>query len=397
MLLLIYGGIALRSLQRRRRRFKFPHRLLDEVQVEANHRLKIYNYGSYTFKDMLHDIDSAKESIYLETYIFKGDAIGREFKRRLVAKAKEGVKIYIAFDGFGSLFMPLGFRRWPKECIINWYGPLYTYLNFLWLGTYIRDHRKILIIDNKIGYLGGMNIGREYATTWRDTHLRMEGPTVEELALAFAELWNKYNHGPKRRLELPFKPNPDDDHILWLRESRPSPIFGSIAAQKTIRDTYLEAFDASQKYMLITNPYFLPDTQMEISLMQAIRRGVRVEIIIPERTNHLIVDLLSRPLLHRIIEAGGHIWLYRKTVIHSKTATIDGSWSTVGSANLDGRSLINHEINLFVNNPDFAQKMEEMFRDDLANCRRAELGEFSNPGFFRRSLELLLAPLRPFV
>jgi len=397
MLLAIYGSIAFSSLKRRRRRFKFPHRLLDEVQVDANHCLKIFNYGSYTFKDMLGDIDAAKESIYLETYIFKGDGIGREFKKRLVAKSKEGVKIYIAFDGFGSLLMPIGFRRWPKECIISWFGPLYTYLNFLWLGTYVRDHRKILIIDNKIGYLGGMNIGREYANTWRDTHLRMEGPTVEELALAFAELWNKYNRSPSRHLDLPFQPNPEDDHILWLRESRPSPIFGPIASQKTIRTTYLEAFDSAQKYILITNPYFLPDTQMEVSLMKAIQRGVRVEIIVPERSNHLIVDLLARPVLRRIIEEGGHIWLYRKTVIHSKTATIDGAWSTVGSANLDGRSLINYEINLFVNNPDFAEKMEEMFRDDLSNCRRAKLREFANPNPLKRGLEIALAPLRPFV
>jgi cardiolipin synthase len=363
------------------------------VQVDEKHTLKIFNYGGYAFKDMLKAIDNAQESIFLETYIFKSDEIGREFKRRLRAKAQQGVKVCLAFDGYGSLLMPFGFRRFPKECLISWYGPLYSYLNLLWLGTYVRYHRKILVIDNKIAYLGGMNIGREYATSWRDTHLRIDGPTAEELSLAFAEMWDKHNPNPRRRLNLPFKPNPDDDNILWLSQSRANVLFGN----RTIRDTYMDAFKSAKERILITNPYFLPDDNMESYLVEAAKRGVKVEIIVPERSNHLIVDILARPVLCRLLKAGGKVWLYRNTVIHSKTALVDDHWSTVGSANLDGRSLINHEINLFVNNPDFATEMYKMWQDDLLNCSPAQFEDFSKPTVRKRIAEILLRPFKSFV
>jgi cardiolipin synthase len=243
-----------------------------------------------------------------------------------------------------------------------------------------------------------MNIGREYATSWRDTHLRIDGPTAREISLAFAELWNKRQFfNPHRRIYLPFRHDPSDDHVLYLRQSRKSRVLGPQHARKTIRDTYLEAFRAARSRILITNPYFLPDKQMEQDLLDAIKRGVRVEILIPERSNHLIVDLLARPVLCRILEAGGVVWLYQKTIIHSKTATIDGLWSTVGSANLDGRSLINHEINLFVNNAEFGRVMEQMWEDDLANCRKANHKDFSQPSRRRLFLEVTLSPLRPYV
>ncbi|MEI7554042.1 phospholipase D-like domain-containing protein [Candidatus Chlorohelix sp.] len=393
VILLIYGGIAISSIRRLRRRYKFPHRPLKPVQLDEKHTLKIFNYGGYAFKDMLKAIDNAQESIFLETYIFKGDEIGREFKRRLRAKAQQGVKVCLAFDGYGSLLMPFGFRRFPKECLVNWYGPLYSYLNLLWLGTYVRYHRKILVIDNKIAYIGGMNIGREYATSWRDTHLRIDGPTAEELALAFAEMWNRHNPNPRRQLNLPFKPNPDDDHILWLRQSRANVLFG----EHTIRDTYMDAFKSAKKRILITNPYFLPDDNMENYLLEAAKRGVQVEIIVPERSNHLIVDVLARPVLCRLLKAGGKVWLYRNTVIHSKTAIVDEHWSTVGSANLDGRSLINHEINLFVNNKDFAAEMYKMWQDDLLNCRPARFEDFNKPPVRKRIAEILLRPFKSFV
>jgi cardiolipin synthase len=396
--LIIYGSLLLSSLRRRRRSYKFPHEPLDPVWLDEHNRLKIFNYGSYAFKDMLQEIDKATESIYLETYIFQDDEIGQEFKRRLVKKAKEGVKVYLAFDGFGSIQMPFGFRRWPKECIISWYGPLYSYLSLLWLGTYVRYHRKILIVDNKVAYIGGMNIGREYATTWRDTQLRIDGPTVEEVAITFAELWNKHQRlTPYKVLKLPFKPYPEDDNLLYLRQSRPNSASKSNNEQKTIQDTYIEAFFTAQNRILITNPYFLPDTTMEQALLGALNRGVKVEIIVPERTNHAIVDLLSRPILSRLIAAGGRVWLYQNTVIHSKTAVIDGHWSTIGSANLDGRSLINYEINLFVNSEKFARVMEEMWEDDLHNCREATLEEFSRPSRRRLLAEKIFAPVKPFV
>lgn len=391
--LFTYASLALAALIRRKREHRFPHTPLDPVEVQGN-TLHVFNYGHTTFQDMIEAIDNAQHSIYLETYILRGDIIGQRFKRHLIRKAQQGVKVYIAFDGFGSLLMPFGFRRWPKSIHVTVYGPLHSYLSFLWLGTYTRFHRKILVVDDKIAYLGGMNIGREYATTWRDTHCRIEGQEAEEVALAFVELWNKrhwlrYN----RHIHLPYRADSSDDQKLFVRESRPSGVFGAI----TIRDTYLEAFIMAQHRIMLTNPYFLPDAELEAALHGALARGVRLDLMVPEKSNHAIVDFLARSVYQRLLEGGAHIWFYRHTVIHSKTATIDGYWSTIGSANLDGRSRINHEINLFVRNETFASRMEDMFRDDLSNCRPALLAEVNRPGQLRLLGETLLEPVRDLV
>ncbi len=388
-----YAGIAVTALVRRRRDFRFPHKSLDPVWVNGQ-RLKIFNYGHATFKDMLEVIDQAEESIFLETYILKSDIIGQRFKAHLIRKAREGVKVYLAFDGFGSLLMPFGFKRWPREVNVTVYGPLHSYLSFLWLGTYTRYHRKILVVDNKTAYLGGMNLGREYATTWRDTHCRVDGTKAREVALAFVELWNKRHWLlTSKRIVLPFQADERSNQKIYIRESKPSEVFGDF----TIRDAYLEGFENARSHIMLTNPYFLPDAEMCDELHRALQRGVRVDLIVPEKSNHLIVDLLARPFYNDLIRRGTHIWLYRHTVIHSKTATIDGCLSTIGSANLDGRSQINYEINLFVVNEEFAGRMEEMFRDDLKNCRAAGPEEFARPSVFRLVLEYLARPVRGFV
>ncbi len=393
VLLFTYASAAVSAFIRRKRDYRFPHHPLEPVVVNDN-QLKIFNYGHVTFQDMLDSIDAAQHSIYLETYILKGDIIGLRFKRHLIRKAQEGVKVYIAFDGYGSLLMPLGFRRWPREIKVAVYGPLHSYLSFLWLGTYTRYHRKILVVDARIAYLGGMNLGREYATTWRDTHCRIEGAESQEVALAFAELWNKrHKFFKSRHITLPYQTDSSSEQHLFCRESRISGVFGNI----TIRDTYLEAFKNARQAIKLTNPYFLPDPELEASLLEALQRGVRLDLLVPEKSNHAIVDLLARPFYDRLLKNGAHIWLYMHTVIHSKTATIDGNWSTIGSANLDGRSQINYEINLFVLDKVFASRMEEMFKDDLDNCRPARSNEFSTPGPIRRTLELLARPVRDLV
>lgn len=388
-----YAGLAIAGVLRKRRDYRFPHCPLDSVTIDGN-SLKIFNYGHTTFKDMLAAIDAAKHTIFLETYILKSDVIGERFKRHLIKKAQEGVKVYIAFDGFGSLLMPLGFRRWPKSVETSVFGPLHSYLNFLWLGTYVRNHRKILVVDNEIAYLGGMNIGREYAYTWRDTHCRIEGPKAQEVALAFVELWNRrHRRRQSKQINLPFKADSSFGQKIFVRESKPSGFFGKM----TIRDTYLEAFEQAKKHIWLTNPYFLPDRGLERALIKAAKHGVQIDLIVPEKSNHGIVDFLARNVYDKLLKHGAAIWLYRHTVIHSKTCTIDGEWSTIGSANLDGRSLINLEINLFVLDEKFATRMEEMFQDDLKNCRPARKDEFAKPSKLRLFLETLLQPIRDFI
>jgi cardiolipin synthase A/B len=380
----------IKNLRRRYRKFTFPHKPLDPVEVDG-HSLKIYNYGGYAFRDMLKAIEEAEESIFLETYIFSSDEVGKEFKRRLIAKAKEGVRVCIAFDGFGALYSNRRTLRYPKEVQMSIFSRFDTILGLFIFGFYTRTHRKILVIDNKIAFLGGMNIGREYTATWRDTHVRVEGEVAQDIALSFAEIWNKNNKKPERRIDIDFARTKNP--YLVVAGSKPSYYLGS----KTIREHFIEAIKQAKNYILITNPYVLPDKETEREMLNAVKRGVRLEIIAPEKSNQWIVNLLARPTYKCILAAGGKIWFYQHTMIHSKTATIDGSWSTVGSANLDGRSLINLEINLFVDNQDFARSLEKMFSDDLKNCKPAMLKTISKAKVVRRCAEIIFRPVRSLV
>ena len=387
-------GLLIAVQTRRRRTYAFPHHIIEPIEVGAD-RLTLYNYGRRTFEAMLDDIEAAQESIYLETYIFKADEYGMLFRKRLSERAAAGVKVYVLFDGIGSLFTPYFARTFSAKVTMHIFAPVHTLFDFFRKTTYIRDHRKILVVDNRVAYLGGMNIGREYARTWRDTHLRIEGPGARKVGASFADLWNAYH----RKHPIAYDPADLDDcrdgsSAIQLCSSRYE---RRHRRRNTIRDMYMDAFERAQREIYVTNPYFLPDSQLFATLLDACHRGVAVHIMVPEKSNHPSVDILARPVYDRLMRAGAHLWLYQHTVIHSKTATIDGYWSTVGSANLDGRSMINYEINACINSREFAARMRDMFEDDKSNCRPARINEYGHPTRLERMLEGLLMPLRPYL
>ncbi len=255
---------------------------------------------------------------------------------------------------------------------------------------YARDHRKILVVDDKTAFVGGFNIGARYATEWRDTHLRIDGPVVVELENAFVDFWNAH-----RLRGLPALPSPA--RRVWrssIRVHRNDPsttIF-------PIRAMYLEAIDRGTHHIHLTHAYFIPDRTLLQSLLAAAARGVDVCILLPQRSNHIVADWLARGFYGRCLRGGVRLLLYQNAMIHAKTATIDGVWSTIGTANMDRLSLVgNFEVNLEIFDEALATQMEEIFARDTTNARELTLQEWQGRSWLAKLGETVLLPLRPLL
>lgn len=359
------------------------------VPVGGSH-VTTYTYGADVFEEMLSAIRGAQKAVYFETFIWKDDDLGRRFKQALSDAAARGVKVYVIFDAFANLVVKPSFFRFPETVHVLRFPVFRPGLLHLDLRHTGRDHRKILVVDSSVGFVGGYNIGDLYATQWRDTHLRVEGPSVWELENAFVDFWNEFRDSDLPVLE-------DRGAAAWearIQAARNAPsrmLF-------PVRGLYLKAIDRAVHRVWITQAYFIPDSEILRALLSAARRGVDVRIIVPERSNHILADWVARGYYTALLKGGVTIWLYRDVMVHAKTATIDGRWSTVGTANIDRLSLLgNYEVNLEIYSDHQADHMEQVFAEDLRRCRRLTLEEWSRRPRSVRITERLLAPFQPFL
>ena len=356
--------------------------------------LRIYTSGESLFEDMLADIDAAQHRIFFESYIWKGDDTGLAFRDALVRAHDRGVEVFVAFDEFANLVVPRAFFRSLPAGIHVKRHPLLGRFPYLTPRQSGRNHRKLLVIDDAAttgaAYLGGYNIGSLYADRWRDTHARVSGEMVVELANAFIDYWNTapgrstpHLHQPHARTWSP-----------TMRVHRNSPV----DLVYPIRNMYLEAIDRAERHVYLTVAYFIPDDVLTRALVEAVHRGVDVQIIVPHFSNHIVADWLSRASYAELLEGGVRILRYEKAMVHAKTATIDGRWTTLGTANLDRLSLAgNYEINLEILDADVARQMEEIFRVDAQNCTELTLEEWTARPLIARVTEGLLSPYRPLL
>ncbi|MDQ5854063.1 MAG: phospholipase D-like domain-containing protein [Chloroflexota bacterium] len=367
----------------------FPWLSLEEVQVDGN-GLRLYTYGEELYTAMLQAIEHAEHQVLLETFIWKDDAVGQEFKRRLIEAADRGVEVYVIFDSFANLVVPRRFKRFPPQLKVLEYRLLPRIWQLLDPRRYARDHRKILVVDGQTAFAGGFNIGARYATEWRDTHLCLTGPVVAELQNAFVDFWN--THRSRRQPKLP---NPRQR--AWLsriRVHRNDPttlIF-------PIRTMYLEAIDRAAHHINLTHGYFIPDRALLRALLAAAARGVDVRILLPANSNHVVADWLARGYYGRCLRGGIRLLLYQNAMIHAKTATVDSIWSTIGTANMDRLSLVgNFEINLEIYDEALARQMERVFVRDATNARELTLQEWRSRPWLAKVGETVLLPLRPLL
>ncbi len=373
--------------RRRQRSHRFPYPELEEVEVAGN-RLQIYCYGQDLYDAMLEAIDAAQETIFIETFIWKGDALGQEFRDRLARKAEEGVQVCVIFDRFGNLVVPRAFKEsFPPAIKVFEYTALRRLWSFADLRSYALDHRKLLVVDGKTAFIGGYNIGQLYATKWRDTHLRIVGPEAADVAQEILDFWNRHQPSEKRM------------DVRFTRRLSPMIMLRTNDAARLvfpIRDMYIAAVDRAQSRIYITNAYFIPDGVFLNALISASKRGVDVQILLPWMSNHIAADWAARGYFDTCLRNGIRIFAYRDVMIHAKTCTIDGSWSTLGTANLDRLSEVgNHEINMEIYDEAFAREMERVFRCDKTNAFELTAARWSARPWYVKLSERLLSPLRP--
>ena len=383
--------VAVDTWRRRVRPYRavFPRTAPATTLVDGT-EVTVYTYGEDLFRDMLAAIRSARHRVLFESYILKGDRLGAEFKQALIEAAERGVEVFVVYDGFANLVVPRGFFDFPPTVNVIRYPAFRPGVLLLDVRKSGRDHRKILTVDGRTGFVGGYNVGAVYATEWRDTHLRLVGPAAWELENAFSDFWNTNRRSGQPRLE-----DVGADH--WHPRIRVHRNVPEVLIYP-IRAMYLEAIDRAKERIRITQAYFIPDREILSALIAAARRGVEVDVLVPERSNHVIADWLARGCYTALLRGGVRLWLYQNAMVHAKTATIDGQWSTVGTANVDRLSLTgNYEINVEIIDDGVAARLEQVFANDLTNARRLTLGEWRRRPFMAKFSEAVLAPWRPLL
>lgn len=403
VLLLLAAGEAilaggLEALAKVRRKFEeepqegFPREEQPDIDLESSDEwLKLYLDYEGLYEAMLEEIEQAERSIFIETFIWKDDEIGNRFAEALSRKAREGVEVYAIFDALGSPSATAD--RLCQEVHVLRFRPLSFARPASFLTPYnlFRSHRKTLTVDGRVAFLGGWNIGDVYRTRWRDTQVRIRGDLAREVEEAFADFWNEH-----RTNELP-EINVDREERDWnpasvLRVNDPT------LGLFPIRAMFFGPMNRAKKHVYLTSVYFVPSRALKNRLIDAAQRGVDVQVLIPNQSSYALADWLARRYFDELLQAGVRIFEYDKHfVIHSKSVTIDGVWSTVGSANVDSLSLFGlHEINLEVYSERFAEQMERVFELDKTISEEVTLEAWENRPLHRKIVEGALAPLRPF-
>ncbi|MDB5796212.1 MAG: phospholipase family protein [Paucimonas sp.] len=345
----------------------------------AGNKVSLLFDGPQTLGAMMKAIREARDHIHLETYIFDQDELGLAFADLLVAKRMAGVQVNIIYDSIGTLGTPAAFFERMRKAGIKLveFNPVNPLKSMVDWRVNNRDHRKILIVDGKIGFTGGVNIAADYANSsmfrsqggrnselgWRDTHLQVEGPAVAALQQLFLETW-----AAQRGEDLPRR-----DYFPNLARTGPElvRVIGSKPGGNfEVYKAYFLALAQARKSAYLTVAYFAPDTEVLEAITQAARRGVEVHMVFPSISDASLIYYAGRSYYQVLLDAGVKISEFQSSVLHAKTAVIDGAWSTVGSANLDIRSFLhNTEINVIVLGEDFGKRMESAFAEDLRNSR----------------------------
>lgn len=388
-LLTVLTLLLIDSRRKKDREVSFPHATTSEIRT-SDSWVTIYTRGRDLFDDMLLAIEAATDRIYFETYIWKSDEVGRQFKDALIAAAERGVEVCLVYDVFANLVVWPGFYRFPKSIWVLRHVPASGMTPLLQPRVPGLNHRKLLVIDGEVAFVGGYNIGEDYAYRWRDTHARVRGDVVPELENTFVDYWNA-----TRTSVLPVLRNPGERS--WNPSIRVSKNVPSLAVYP-IRYVYMDAIDRAVNRIWLTHAYLIPDDNLIQALLEAAEREVDVRVIVPAQSNHVIADWLSRGYYTKLLRGGVRLFLYQDAMVHAKTVTIDGKWSTIGTANLDRISLIgNYEINIEIADDDVAAEMEKIFRMDLGNCREVTLQQWASRPMAQKAAESVLIPLRPLL
>lgn len=376
--------------------------------LTMNNRVDIFTDGVEKFEDLRQELRRAKQYIHIQYYIIKNDEVFDSIVPILLLKAKEGVEVRILYDGMGGRFMPR--KRWREleragVRVAVFFPPVLGRLN---LRVNYRNHRKIVVIDGKIGYVGGFNIGREYISRdprfgyWRDTHLKLNGEAVTGLQIRFALDWNyaagenlfklsKYFFGEEKSGGREPFPDPEDMVGIQIVASGPD------TSARQVRDNYLELFHKARHHIYIQTPYFVPDDAVLSALRIAAQSGVDVRLMIPNKPDHPFVYWATYSYVGDLLKAGARCYTYENGFLHAKGVTADGCVSCYGTANMDIRSFeLNFEVNAVIYDRETTERLEAAFLNDLTHCREITEEIYQDRGLwirFKEQCSRLLSPL----
>ncbi|CAB3720539.1 Cardiolipin synthase [Achromobacter animicus] len=365
--------------------------------VKGN-RVRLLADGPSTYKAMLQSIGQARRYVHMETYIFDDDAEGQRFAEALIAARNRGAEVSLMVDAVGTIKTPDALFQRMRDAgvqvaVFNPVNPVNARAGW---SPNQRNHRKVLVVDGKVGYLGGINVSSVYESSsfsggggsgsgggsgggsgdkagdppedadsapWRDTHLRIEGPAVAELEQVLQTGWASQAKEPIKGGDSQVAP-PVGNTTVRILANQPDRSDGY-----TVYLTLMSAFESAQKSIHITMAYFVPDPAFIEVLQSAARRGVDVVLVLPGFSDSSLVFHAGRSHYTDLLRAGVKIYERRDALLHAKTAVVDGVWSTVGSSNMDWRSFaLNYEINAVVLGPEFAAEMEALFQRDVADA-----------------------------
>ena len=358
------------------------HLALEEVlagsPLTVGNKVVLLQDGPATFQAMFAAIRGARNHVNMETYIIEDDEVGRKFAAALLEKQAQGVQVNLIYDSVGSLNTPKEFFKrltdgGVKVLEFNPVNPLTAKKGW---EVNQRDHRKLLIVDGQVAFVGGINISSVYSAgsfsrgskrrpdgspPWRDTHLQVEGPVVADFQKLFLGTWEKQKGEPLAPRDYFPPPVSKGREVVRAIGSTPDEAYSQIYA------TLISAIGSAETSVRLTNAYFVPDPQLLAALKDAARRGVDVRIILPSNTDFWLVFHAGRSHYADLLRGGVKIYERHDALLHAKTVLIDGVWSSIGSTNLDWRSFLhNDEVNAVILGPEFGAQMQAMFDADLA-------------------------------
>jgi cardiolipin synthase len=361
----------------------------------VNNEVKVLKNGEETFEDIIGALESAREFIHLEYFIIRDDRIGRRIRNILIEKAKQGVSVRLIYDSVGCWQLTNDFFQPMKKVGIECYPFLPVMAPLLSRELNYRNHRKIIVVDGIIGFVGGLNIGVEYLGEkelgfWRDTHLRLKGDSVYSLQNIFLNDWYFVS---KQELTGGYyfpKSVSYGDKVVQVTSSGPD------SDWFTIHQAYFTMITTAEKRVWLVTPYLVPDKSLQLALKTAALSGLDVRIIIPNKPDHFFVYWASRDNVQELLEAGVRIFTYEQGFIHSKVLLVDDVCASVGTANFDIRSLeINYEVNAFIYDHDVVEELARDFKQDLKYSKEIVLKEHLKRPLREKFLEAMARLVSP--
>ena len=361
--------------------------------------IKLFTSGQDKFAALLRDIEAAQDYVHVQYFIIENDTVGSQLIGLLKRKAQEGIQVRVLYDYVGSFYMRPRVLKEMRQAGIEVHPflevtPANVAFRINW-----RNHRKIVVIDGKIGYMGGMNIADRYVTgdkkwhAWRDTHLRIAGEAVAALQYSFAIDWN---FTTRKLLTSPIKHHhslPDHGgYIMQMMSSGPTNRWNNISI------VFLRAISLSTQRIYIQTPYFLPSEPLLKALQSAALSGVDVRLMIPRRPDSLMLRLATGSYIKECLLAGMKIYFYEPTVMHAKVVIVDDEFVTTGSTNFDSRSFEhNFEFNTLIYSKQFNKMMCDTFEADMNQCTRVSMSKWKKRPLMQKALESVIRLISPIL